>query len=221
MRTRRKRYNNRRRYKSKYIKASTTTRVRGVGFPDKMYTKLKYVENIHSTAVGGLENIVYRGNSVYDPQYSAGGHQPLFFDQYIAVYEKYRVIGSSVRLQITNESTQALNVAILPTSTPISLTTFQAVLEQNRSSAIRTVPPSQYLISTQKRYCSTRQATGATKSELYDQDYAGTFNSDPVNLWYWNFYLNSVDNVTAIDARILLTITYYVEFFDRQNVAQS
>lgn len=220
MRMRRKRYNGKRKFRSKYTKPSTISRVRGVGYPDRIVTKLKYVDSFGLSS-SPVANYIYRGNSLYDPDVTTGGHQPLFYDQYIAVYEKYRVFGSSIRIQVVNESTVPAYVIITPSTSPVTLTTVSAILEQNRASSLRVILPNGYNSSSQKRYCSTKQATGVTYKEILDQDYAATYGANPINLWYWNLFAESIDNTTNLSLRFIVTITFYCEFFDRQNVAQS
>jgi len=43
---------------------------------------------------------VFRANSLYDPNYTGGGHQPNGFDQLIAAYNHFTVISSKIRVKL-------------------------------------------------------------------------------------------------------------------------
>lgn len=206
---------------SRYTQPATINRVRGTGFPDRITTKLKYCDTISLAAGTGPAQYVIRGNSCFDPNSTGGGHQPLFFDQWIAVYEKYRVIGSSIVVHAMNRAAETALLIVLPTSSVPVFSTYTAMLEQKKASVLKLLPPQQYIPSSTKRYSSTIAATGATRTELYDDTYAAVFSANPVNLWYWILYGQALDLVSALDIVFAIEVTYYVEFFDRQNVAQS
>jgi hypothetical protein len=42
----------------------------------------------------------FRANSLYDPDLSGIGHQPMFHDNYSQLYQKYRVISSKIKVKI-------------------------------------------------------------------------------------------------------------------------
>lgn len=43
-----------------------------------------------------------RLNSLYDPDYSGSGHQPLYFDEWKVMFNKYIVYGCSYKVMIEN-----------------------------------------------------------------------------------------------------------------------
>lgn len=72
------------------------------GFPTKIITILRYIDlyGLTSTA-GGIAQQVFSLNSVFDPDVTGVGHQPLYFDRYAAIYNNYRVLGSRITAQIS------------------------------------------------------------------------------------------------------------------------
>jgi len=75
--------------------------------PDRMVLKMKYVDNIVLSGVGGASR-VFRLNSIYDPDTSiTTGHQPLGFDQWATFYAKYRVFKANVTIKATNGSSNS------------------------------------------------------------------------------------------------------------------
>ena len=68
-------------------------------FPLSTICQMKYVDQISIDAVGGLTaSYFFRANSIYDPNYTGAGHQPYGHDQYMALYDQYEVIKSSIRV---------------------------------------------------------------------------------------------------------------------------
>jgi len=50
-----------------------------------------------TTSTAGIHYNTFRSNSIYDPDYTGGGHQPRSHDQYAAYYKYYRVLSTSIR----------------------------------------------------------------------------------------------------------------------------
>lgn len=64
-------------------------------FAQYMKARLIYVDWFYMTQVSPPSTIPvfwsYRINSIFDPDYSATGHQPMYHDQYAQLYTQYRV----------------------------------------------------------------------------------------------------------------------------------
>lgn len=64
------------------------------GFPPTMTTNMRYCDNILLTSyTGSVAGNIFRINSLFDPDYTGVGHQPLYFDQFAASYGRYVVLG--------------------------------------------------------------------------------------------------------------------------------
>lgn len=64
---------------------------------NKLLTSLKYCDTKTLSPGGGAAFHTFRLNSINDPDYTGVGHQPLFHDQWAALYSSYRVLGCKVR----------------------------------------------------------------------------------------------------------------------------
>lgn len=62
--------------------------------PNVVKADLSFNQVLNFPVTGGYK--VYRANGMYDPDYSSSGHQPYGFDQLMAVYTSYMVIGSKL-----------------------------------------------------------------------------------------------------------------------------
>lgn len=103
MLARRRRYRARSSYKKrKYLRRRrrrvTFKRPAGnIIFPTKKRIVLRYADR-HSGSTTALGSYIYRANSLYDPNYTAAGHQPRGFDQMALFYQQYEVIAARIRV---------------------------------------------------------------------------------------------------------------------------
>lgn len=81
-------------------KTQITALPRNQPFPQQLVATLRYSEIVGiATNIGGVGEYVFRTNSLYDPNYTSTGHQPMYFDQYMTVYNHYTVLKSKITVQ--------------------------------------------------------------------------------------------------------------------------
>lgn len=108
------------------------------GFPEKMYTKLRYVDFYAITSSAGstakqLMNI----NSTYDPDQSGVGHQPLYRDTYASIYDQYAVVKATARVTFnSNATTSAMVCGVVIDDDSTTSTTITTLLEQNNGKSL-------------------------------------------------------------------------------------
>lgn len=98
--------------------------------PDTMRVALKYTEPInYSLAVGNAYTFFYtfRLNDCYDPNFSGGGHQPMFRDQWYSLYEYARCLGFKFQLTVYTDSDVPIDVHLVPTSSSTTIAFEQAL----------------------------------------------------------------------------------------------
>ena len=66
-------------------------------------TKLVYTDTVLLSSTGSVAftTHTFRANSVFDPDWTGAGHQPTRFDQLAALYQRYEVLKSKIRVQFT------------------------------------------------------------------------------------------------------------------------
>lgn len=225
---RKKRRRPARRTKRRGGKGPTTAIMRGpTGFPDRVRVKLNYyaIEQYTLTA-GAAAYSYFRGNSLYAPR-SSGGHQPYGYDQWTTMYNKYRVLGSSIRVVPGWGSTgftgttasNDIGVVVVPkveNATPTG-----EILEQPYA---RSKTGSHYADNmVVKHYMSTAKMVGVDRRAVQSEDnFAAAYNANPTDVWFWFIYVfpPSVGTDTIYLATNI-KLTYYVEFFSRVTESQS
>lgn len=201
--------NRRRRFRSRAKKPVT-------GIPDRQRVKLKYVTYLN---LGGtpFPTYVFRGNNVYDPDLSGGGHQPTGLDQWNQFYSKYKCHASKIKCTLVS------NTASGPGSNAVF-----SINPQLTTSAIgyRTIDAQPYSKSVvlasgyagrsfMSNYMSTKKVFGL--SEALDDDFRQPIGSlgDTTRDWYWSLELSALDLTTALNSALKVEIIYYLELTDR------
>lgn len=82
------------------------------GFPNTIITKLRYCDYYTMTSTAG--SVYYQvmlANSIFDPDVTGVGHQPMYRDTYAGIYDHYTVLGSKITVHFTNTSSTGTVIA--------------------------------------------------------------------------------------------------------------
>lgn len=88
----------------------------GPTYPNALVAKHRYTEDFPLSATYTQGDIPasakhsFRTAFLFDPDHSGTGHQPLFYDQMNAIYNKYRVLGSVIKVKFINVSSEPVQV---------------------------------------------------------------------------------------------------------------
>jgi len=98
-----------------------STMPRTIGFPQTYYTRLQITDTLQLTqGFAGVPAVYqYRLNDLFDPDVTATGHQPKFFDQFAALYSEYKVLNAKITVkfstsQASNASAAPIVLALIP-----------------------------------------------------------------------------------------------------------
>lgn len=240
----RRRYNrktNKRTYNRRYKKRTYNTRKRRygnkaskrkmgltTGIPDRYLMKMKYSTSITmEDTTGGLTAwYTFRGNSIYDPDYSSVGGQPLGRDQWANFYNYYRVGGSKIKCQILNLNTTTATSTIIVTVNP-------TLLEMGGTIGATALPEYPYcryallpaasggnLPKVINNYISTKKVFGVPT--IMDDNFRSGMGGNPTNQWFWNIQATNIAATSeTFSCLMLVTITYYVDLHERATLSIS
>lgn len=192
--------------------------------PDRLFTKLKYTQVWSPGASPGARN-VFRGNSIFDPDFTGGGAQPTGFDQLATLYGFYRVYWSKIKVTYIclTSAIAPIVMSVYPSnsSSPFSVT----IADSTSASYGRTVTgfagfqnANQMVVS---NYMTTAKIWG--EEDAQDATYASAVSTNPNGVWYWLVDAGTIDatNFSAANCYFLTEITYGVCFEARKTLAQS
>lgn len=207
-----------RRNKSKYY--STSSMPRTLRAP-ALFTKMKYCAQISITTASVPIIHVFRGNGMFDPDFTGAGHQPMGFDQYAMLYNKWIVYGSSIKLVGSSDSVSAnIYFGVCPQKTATFGGSLFEAQERNNS---------KYRVTTHERpqtlraYQTSGGMLGINKNALLNDwgDYGGKTTVDPSQQWYWVIYAQDNNLVTNSTLRVNVELTYYVKLMEPKTLASS
>lgn len=180
--------------------------------------KLVYVQEANlDPGVGTTSIQLYRLNSLYDPDYSGLGHQPMGFDELMGIYYKYVITGCKYEVILTSTNTTATNTTIVGVTPTVVATT------SNDVTRYAEMPGSKFAMLegrggnvTRARFVGSLDIPaffGRTKKELMaDDTYMGDASNNPDQVLYLHVWAGgySGQDAAAIATFTRLTFTGYV-----------
>jgi len=218
MRAKRRRY--KKRVKARYSRAANLTRT--INVPNRALVKLKYCDSITitgNTTAGLAKNVYYRCNGVFDPQYSAGGHQPLGYDEWAPKFHHWKVIGSKIIIKATaSKATYAGNYPSLALTRVNTVSGDATTVDPN---TLREQKGTKFVPIEAESRGSYKCSMGYSNKKTYGSmgntaNHYGSISADPAEGAYWR-----VSNVPSADSEIpntlylQITIYYTVMFVER------
>jgi hypothetical protein len=112
-----------------------------IGFPDKILSKLRYVDLLTLTStLGSIGKYAFRWNSTFDPDATGTGHQPLYRDTFTSIYDQYAVVAAVATIKFVNTGTDPVRVGVVTDDDFTSSTTVDTLCEQTHGQHIL-LPP--------------------------------------------------------------------------------
>lgn len=192
--------------------------------PDRIFLKLNYCETF-TIASGATANEQVFRSSLYDPDYTGVGHQPLGRDQWATFYQKYRVYGMKYHLAVEHTSASPLVICVLWDSNPGGAYT-------NLTEAIeKTYSKWKYLSSgnggsrsgiSMGGYMTVAKIFGAARGKIKSEDdFQAAIGSNPTKAMGLHIIQQAADLTTSVNIRYYIRIVFYCEMFDRVSLTQS
>lgn len=183
------------------------------GLADRQWLRLTYTEFLNPNPGAITSNVQWNLNSLFDPNRTGVGHQPMFYDQWSGLYNRYKVHGCSWKLEF-NPANVNIITSVYPSNETGGPADTTDAAEQRYS-----VTKSTFTAATRptvfKGYISMKKLYG--RSELENKDEALT-SSNPTETAILNAYTTSSDLSSNVSTHaIRVTLKYYCEMFDRKD----
>ncbi len=191
-----------------------------VGIPDSVRTTLRYsVVNSAVHSSGTAQIYRFRGNSVYDPDYTGTGHQPVGFDEFSAFFQYYRVVASKIILIISSITTDTpVIVTVRPVRELVATSSWIPAVEAPRC-AFEYIP-TVYIPSVRLENHATMKVVFSGQDST-DQDFGSVISANPAKEWYWEILSQTYDGTTASTVRYQAVVEYDVIFSQKQVLGTS
>jgi hypothetical protein len=184
--------------------------------PEKLFHTMTYAADWHETEATGFVDWVYRGNSIWDPQFAAGGESAYGEVAMAGIYLYWKVLSSRIVVEIGNAAAATLTAAIVPTALSTSLTDREDV-----TSMPRVVYRSANSGGPVLRASNVMHTAAMLGMRGYDENgLTGVHGAgDPTNCWYWHLVLSNTTGA-ALDCHVRLKIQFEVMEYGLKTVEQ-
>ncbi len=190
-------------------------------FPQKIRARLNYVEDFTFTPNAATSGWVFSANSLYDPDVTSTGHQPMGFDQIMLFYQYYTVIRSRIKVilrqNVAGDGNYTIGAGLkVTTSSSLGSSWYQEIESGNVEYSYLNAPP--------VNGSGAAGATGQFEAEcevgryldipapLDYADLKGTASSSPTKQVYFQVLGYSPDTVTGDAVIGNAYIQYEAEF---------
>lgn len=188
--------------------------------PGNIRRTLRYTTGYTSTGTSGaLAATYFRAIGLYDPEYAVGGHQPMGFDQYIALYRRFVCLSSRITVEVYNQTGPVVCGIQLVMANSSPYTTYAQIIEQGQ--CVHRLIPDNYDIPFALKLSQRTASTFSVVDPLDDFDLSGSNGADParpLQFMVWNQDPNLTSTSTV---QFVITIEYDTIFMDPQAPAAS
>lgn len=189
-------------------------------FPAYTDCVLRYVELFNVDPVAGLaSNYFFSANSIYDPNVTAAGNQPLGYDEYQNIYNQYRVLKAKMKLYAAPTGSTTTSQVIVGVRTVPDTTIQTNVTEMMEA------PNSKFMIlSDDEKVKSVTcywniQSLG---SYVDESDLNSLTTGNPAQREYFGIYVHGMDgNIDPATVKMVCMIEYTVRWFDPRSLTKS
>jgi len=196
--------------------------------PTSLKRKLKYAESVRLTIAGaGIGLQQYRGNDLFDPDFTGTGNQPEGFDQICPTfYKRFRVVSSCMRVWLscvgTTAATQSMLVCVVPETVSTAYSTFEAAVCAPLSRTTAFATENSGLVQLTQPHLATSRVFGVPVDAVLENDqYSGDSANSPAKPWFWSIYAVASDRATASNIDTFTILEYDVVFTDRVELEMS
>lgn len=193
-------------------------RYRSSGVPEQMIQKQKYAETVRHTITSGFVQYVFSCNGIYDANISGSGHQPLYFDQMMALYNHYVVTASHIRITPATGTGIDLIVCAYIDDDATGTTTATTSWEKPGAHVVAGTPSS-YKIPPIDLYWKSENAFG--RDVMANSELHGTASANPTEQSYFITTLFDPALGTTTNVTFLYECWFDIIFFERKDIGGS
>lgn len=212
--TRKRRRHSRRRYRLTAMRAPS-------GVPTQNVCKMRYVQRIAIAAGPAMVAHLFRANSIFDPDLTGIGHQPMGHDQMVALYNHYTVLGSKITVAwgTHDPNTECVCGVYLDSNGISGYSSYEGVIEA-RKGAYRLLTDNRNAKYTTCKYSAKKFFQLADVMDNTDRIGAAVGNNpvEDVAFVVWGQPGNFTSSVTM---EALVKIEYIVKFSEPKEITES
>lgn len=186
--------------------------------PSTRKVTLRYAQKFSIVSnVAQASTHIFRANSMYDPDFSGLGHQPRGFDQLMAMYDHFTVVGSKITIMTAQPGTSAV-VGISLQDDAVSTTDPENLLETRPdNSVIGVVAAGAEALSLSLGY-SQKKFFGVGG---IDDKYQGSNVANPEEGSYFHVWQAAINDTSSNTSHYVAVIDYIALLSEPQQPTKS
>jgi len=169
------------------------------GMPKTRRAILRYADQLGLTSsTGSLASHVFRANSIYDPDYTAAGHQPMGHDQWAALYNHYVVLGSKLTVRFIPNASSTAPCAMgtyLTDGTAVPYTTPSEFIEAKRGN-YKIFKATDRAVTLIQKYSAKKQYNVADVKDNVGR-IGAAMDTNPSDEAFFNIWFDAIDGSTS------------------------
>lgn len=199
---------------TKHFGTTIPNQLYAITFPREQKVVMRYHElRSFTTSAAVANDYMFNLNSIYDPNYSAAGHQPLGYDQWAAFYGRYRVDGCKVTVTTSYTSGDSAMITLLGNNSVTSVTNPDTAAESPitaTKSYSKGGPPTIII-----KNFNLADLNGVTR-KVYETDdrYQAQFAADPTEKIMLHVVTSDIALASSIIIHQTVLLEYSVTMFD-------
>lgn len=191
------------------------------GFPLQRVQKLRYVDKDTFTCTSGiLVSDHWGANCAFDPYLGAGGHQPMLFDTWSAMYNHYVVLGARCQVQFSSVQGEDFVAGVfLNNDIVMPYTSYPGYIEARRGGV-------KYLTNqtnTKTAYCNFSAKKYFNVKDVKDNigRLGSTIAGNPSEVAVFSVWGQPLDQATTQTLTMVVIIDYIVLWSEPRDIVQS
>lgn len=189
------------------------------GFPLQMRTTLKYMDTVTPTPSAGATSYLFRVGSIYDPDFTGTGHQPMGHDNLALIYLNYQTLSSWIKVTPSIAGTSALiyRIGIVRTGSSSVSTVPSTLIENGPVDCVWKALPAQYQRN-QSVFMRTDNIAEYLGLSADDSALVQGMASNPsYDLYYQVWFSADTDGATATGINLMVEMSFDVILSNPKN----
>jgi len=194
------------------------------GFPKTITMRLRYVQRVALTcSLGVINKYSFSCNSLYDPDISGGGHQPLYFDQIMALYDHYTVVSSTIKVTACAAGATTvptiIGVMVDDDASTAPVTNFSTMMEQSNVTKRITTGSNTNSYTFNRKWSANEMFK--TVDPLSNSLLQGSASGSPVEQSSYTLFIQSIDETSTSQVNFVCEIEYLAVFAELKDLGGS
>lgn len=199
-------------------------------YPPIKFIKMSY-NLVSGLSTGTTQSTVgsvnsFNLNSISSPNTTGTGYRPLGYDQISSIYKKYKVYGAKVKVMFNNPTSDGIYCAarVLSETDSDSLASEDlSIVPTKKWTFVKPINNTGKQMVSYKRYWNIAKIQGLDKAQMKaeNKDLVASIGGSPAITPTLEVGVANSANTSDITVNYRVEITYYVQLYDRVNLAVS